>query len=176
MKPSSNIYRHQHSLSTSNTGNQHFGSLFNHYGGARSAGGPRQSLDVTRSLAVNGPISPRPPGLSQLRPTSEILSAHGGALNAQPNQGEPSGEGMFIFPRSGVLPLSCEKKKDPNSAFFCSFTAEAIDKWFEDLQSYEATLEEMATASLDVNFQEEVCHVFSLPPQAFRDHHANGCS
>ncbi|PLW14232.1 hypothetical protein PCANC_14506 [Puccinia coronata f. sp. avenae] len=126
MKPSSNIYRHQHSLSTSNTGNQHFGSLFNHYGGARSAGGPRQSLDVTRSLAVNGPISPRPPGLSQLRPTSEILSAHGGALNAQPNQGEPSGE------------------------------AEAIDKWFEDLQSYEATLEEMATASLDVNFQEEL--------------------
>ncbi|KAA1079081.1 hypothetical protein PGT21_030969 [Puccinia graminis f. sp. tritici] len=126
-----NVYRHQHSLSTSTPGNQHFGSLFNHYGGARSAGGPRQSLDVTKSLAVNGPISPRPPGLTQLRPNSEILSAsgsHGGATggsNGQPNQGE-SGE------------------------------AEAIDKWFEDLQSYEATLEEMAAASLDVNFKEEL--------------------
>lgn len=39
---------------------------------------------------------------------------------------------------------------------FFSATAEAIDKWFEDLQSYEATLEEMAAASLDVNFKEEV--------------------
>lgn len=119
MRPT-NLNRHQHSLSTSITGNQHFGSLFNHHGGARSAGGPRQSLDVTKSLAVNGPISPRPPGLSQLRPTSEILQASSG----QPTQGESS--------------------------------AEAIDKWFEDLQSYEATLEEMAAASLDVNFQEEL--------------------
>ncbi|KNZ63828.1 hypothetical protein VP01_1097g3 [Puccinia sorghi] len=116
---STNLNRHQHSLSTCTTGNQHLGSFFHHHGGARSAGGPRQSLDVTRSLAVNGPISPRPPGLSQLRPNSEILQASG-----QPTQGESS--------------------------------AEAIDKWFEDLKSYEATLEEMAAASLDVNFQEEL--------------------
>lgn len=34
--------------------------------------------------------------------------------------------------------------------------AEAIDKWFEDLQNYEATLEEMAAASLDQNFKEEL--------------------
>lgn len=33
---------------------------------------------------------------------------------------------------------------------------DAIDKWFEDLQHYEATLEEMATASLDANFKEEL--------------------
>ncbi|PWN30045.1 hypothetical protein BDZ90DRAFT_229078 [Jaminaea rosea] len=33
---------------------------------------------------------------------------------------------------------------------------EAIDKWFEDLQHYEATLEEMAAASLDQNFKEEL--------------------
>ncbi|KAI7958634.1 hypothetical protein MJO28_002425 [Puccinia striiformis f. sp. tritici] len=127
-----NVYRHQHSSSTSTPGNQHFGSVFNNYGGARSAGGPRQSLDVTRSMAVNGPISPRPPGLTQLRPNSEILSASGGfggaagGTNGQHvNQGD-SGE------------------------------SEAIDKWFEDLQSYEATLEEMAAASLDVNFKEEL--------------------
>ena len=34
--------------------------------------------------------------------------------------------------------------------------AEAIDKWFEDIQHYEQTLEEMATASLDENFKEEL--------------------
>jgi hypothetical protein len=34
--------------------------------------------------------------------------------------------------------------------------AEAIDQWFENLQNYEATLEEMAAASLDVNFKEEL--------------------
>lgn len=33
---------------------------------------------------------------------------------------------------------------------------EVIDKWFEDLQNYEATLEEMAAASLDQNFKEEL--------------------
>ncbi|GAA6056686.1 hypothetical protein JCM3770_006467 [Rhodotorula araucariae] len=33
---------------------------------------------------------------------------------------------------------------------------EAIDRWFEDLQQYEATLEEMAAASLDANFKEEL--------------------
>jgi len=32
----------------------------------------------------------------------------------------------------------------------------AIDRWFEDLQHYEATLEEMAAASLDTNFKEEL--------------------
>lgn len=34
--------------------------------------------------------------------------------------------------------------------------AEAIDRWFEDLQHYEATLEDMAAASLDANFKEEL--------------------
>ena len=33
---------------------------------------------------------------------------------------------------------------------------DVIDKWFEDLQNYEATLEEMAAASLDQNFKEEL--------------------
>jgi hypothetical protein len=34
--------------------------------------------------------------------------------------------------------------------------AEALDQWFENLQNYEVTLEEMAAASLDVNFKEEL--------------------
>lgn len=41
--------------------------------------------------------------------------------------------------------------------FTCAYcAAEAIDQWFENLQNYEATLEEMAAASLDVNFKEEL--------------------
>ena len=34
--------------------------------------------------------------------------------------------------------------------------AEAIDQWFENLQNYETTLIEMAAASEDVNFKEEL--------------------
>lgn len=34
--------------------------------------------------------------------------------------------------------------------------SDALDRWFEDLQHYEATLEEMAAASLDQNFKEEL--------------------
>lgn len=37
--------------------------------------------------------------------------------------------------------------------------AEALDKWFEDLQQYESSLESMATASLDPKYKEEVQHV-----------------
>lgn len=33
---------------------------------------------------------------------------------------------------------------------------DAIDQWFENLQNYETTLEEMAAASLDANFKEEL--------------------
>ncbi|OBZ71532.1 Protein VTS1 [Grifola frondosa] len=39
---------------------------------------------------------------------------------------------------------------------FCSSFPEAIDQWFETFQNYEVTLEEMAAASLDVNFKEEL--------------------
>ncbi|CAH7672541.1 protein VTS1 [Phakopsora pachyrhizi] len=110
------VFRHQHSLSSSTPVHQHFGALSPHYGGARSAGGPRQSLDNSKQIGPNGPISPRlPTSSASVRPSSEML----GVGNQQ--------------------------------AF-----AEAIDKWFEDLQSYEATLEEMAAASLDVNFKEEL--------------------
>ncbi|KAG0148173.1 hypothetical protein CROQUDRAFT_41826 [Cronartium quercuum f. sp. fusiforme G11] len=115
------VFRHQHSLSTSTPGvNQHFGQLSPHYGGARSAGGPRQSLDASKALATSGPISPRIGSGNHIRPNSEMLGLGGQQI------------------------------------FGPSLEAEAIDKWFEDLQSYEATLEEMAAASLDVNFKEEL--------------------
>lgn len=35
-------------------------------------------------------------------------------------------------------------------------SGDALDKWFEDLHHYEATLEEMAAASLDQSFKEEL--------------------
>jgi len=42
------------------------------------------------------------------------------------------------------------------SNIFQTPEAEALDQWFENLQNYEATLEDMAAASLDVNFKEEL--------------------
>ncbi|GAA6016492.1 hypothetical protein JCM11491_002339 [Sporobolomyces phaffii] len=39
---------------------------------------------------------------------------------------------------------------------FHSAETEAIDRWFEDLSTYEATLEDMAAASLDANFKDEL--------------------
>ncbi|KIJ54459.1 hypothetical protein M422DRAFT_41732 [Sphaerobolus stellatus SS14] len=43
-----------------------------------------------------------------------------------------------------------------SASIFQSAEADAIDQWFENLQNYEVTLEEMAAASLDVNFKEEL--------------------
>ncbi|KAF9241087.1 hypothetical protein BU15DRAFT_87332 [Melanogaster broomeanus] len=42
------------------------------------------------------------------------------------------------------------------STMFQTPESEAIDRWFENLQNYEETLEDMAAASLDVNFKEEL--------------------
>ncbi|EAU85997.2 VTS1 [Coprinopsis cinerea okayama7 len=43
-----------------------------------------------------------------------------------------------------------------SGSMFQTPEAEALDQWFENLQNYEATLEDMAAASLDVNFKEEL--------------------
>jgi hypothetical protein len=37
-----------------------------------------------------------------------------------------------------------------------SCLAEAIDQWFENLQNYELILEDMAKASMDANFKDEL--------------------
>lgn len=44
-------------------------------------------------------------------------------------------------------------------AFIVTPLAEALDRWFEDLQVYERSLEDMANASMDQNFKEELQHV-----------------
>ncbi|WFD44612.1 Flap-structured DNA-binding and RNA-binding protein [Malassezia psittaci] len=51
-----------------------------------------------------------------------------------------------LRPSSEMLPMGQQNTPE----------TEVIDKWFEDLQNYEATLEEMAAASLDQNFKEEL--------------------
>ncbi|GLB38180.1 putative sterile alpha motif containing protein [Lyophyllum shimeji] len=56
---------------------------------------------------------------------------------------------------SGARPTS-ELLGGGNSGMFQTPEAEALDQWFENLQNYEATLEDMAAASLDVNFKEEL--------------------
>ncbi|PFH54042.1 hypothetical protein AMATHDRAFT_53832 [Amanita thiersii Skay4041] len=76
-----------------------------------------------------GPSARGTPGLAPASPRPG-----GGQLNARPTS-ELLGSGSSIF-------------QTPE--------AEALDQWFENLQNYEATLEDMAAASLDVNFKEEL--------------------
>lgn len=40
-----------------------------------------------------------------------------------------------------------------------TFIAEAIDRWFENIQRYEQMLEEVAAASLDQEFKDELHHI-----------------
>ncbi|CCM00995.1 uncharacterized protein FIBRA_03043 [Fibroporia radiculosa] len=63
---------------------------------------------------------------------------------ASPRPGGVSGAGR---PTSELL---------GSAGMFQTPEAEAIDQWFETFQNYEATLEEMAAASLDANFKEEL--------------------
>ncbi|GAA5851780.1 hypothetical protein JCM9279_004404 [Rhodotorula babjevae] len=65
-----------------------------------------------------------------LRPASELLSVSHGAHH-HPQQQQSGGAGAGA-------------------------NGDTIDRWFEDLQQYEATLEDMAAASLDANFKEEL--------------------
>ncbi|KAF8843269.1 hypothetical protein BDN67DRAFT_897622 [Paxillus ammoniavirescens] len=59
----------------------------------------------------------------------------------------PPGGGSGARPTSELL---------GSASMFQTPESEAIDQWFENLQNYEETLEDMAAASLDVNFKEEL--------------------
>ncbi|KAI8584267.1 hypothetical protein K450DRAFT_218984 [Umbelopsis ramanniana AG] len=58
-------------------------------------------------------------------------------------------------PHRGARPTS-EILKPGN---YANPETEALDRWFEDLQVYERSLEDMANASMDQNFKEELQHV-----------------
>lgn len=66
----------------------------------------------------------------------------------------PLGGGSGARPTSELL---------GSATMFQTPESEAIDQWFENLQNYEETLEDMAAASLDVNFKEELGAIEQCP-------------
>lgn len=99
----------------------------------------------------------RPPSNNGSRsPSPQPIDA--GRANPRSSMGpsaRPTGfQGTPLSPRPGGARPTSELLG--NNINFQTPEAEAIDQWFENLQSYEATLEEMAAASLDVNFKEEL--------------------
>lgn len=78
-------------------------------------------------------------------------TGHDGAIRS------PSMGGTATMPATaGSRNLRPISEMLPNMNHHGTPETEAIDRWFEDLQHYEATLEEMAAASLDQNFKEEL--------------------
>lgn len=86
---------------------------------------------------------------ASLGPGSSLTVGTNNLGPAPRNVGNPP-----ISPRpTGMRPTS---ELITGSNMYQNPEAEAIDQWFENLQNYEATLEEMAAASLDMNFKEEL--------------------
>ncbi|KAG8783360.1 hypothetical protein FRB91_010135 [Serendipita sp. 411] len=88
----------------------------------------------------NGSTSPAPGSKARQSMGPSVRPAGLAPLSPRP-------QGSAVRPTSELL---------GNSTSFQTPESEAIDQWFENLQNYEATLEEMAAASLDVNFKEEL--------------------
>ncbi|KAH9172679.1 hypothetical protein EDB89DRAFT_2220085 [Lactarius sanguifluus] len=89
------------------------------------------------------------------RPTSELL----GSASFKPRK--------VTFPPTQSDPPHLFSQPDS------LFAADAIDQWFENFHHYEVTLEEMAAASLDVGFKEELsaieqCEQFKVLSEAER--------
>ncbi|KZT59406.1 hypothetical protein CALCODRAFT_481637 [Calocera cornea HHB12733] len=109
------------------------------------------SLAATSANIPPAPLTPT--GLASLppKPPASLNSARA-SLGPNERLRQP------LSPRVAVPPSA-----RPTSELLGNVTvnqptpeAEAIDQWFENLQQYEATLEEMAAASLDQNFKEEL--------------------
>ncbi|KAL4069973.1 hypothetical protein V8B97DRAFT_1872178 [Scleroderma yunnanense] len=92
------------------------------------------------------PSSPSPSPLSTEngRSSATARASMGPRQTLSPR---PPGGGSGARPTSELL---------GSATMFQSPESEAIDQWFENLQNYEDTLEDMAAASLDVNFKEEL--------------------
>ncbi|KAF8529308.1 hypothetical protein BU17DRAFT_80540 [Hysterangium stoloniferum] len=85
------------------------------------------------------------------------------SMGPQPRSGNANSPSLALpSPRPGGMssgggrPTSELLTGGGGAGMFQTPEAEAIDQWFENLQNYEVTLEEMAAASLDVNFKEEL--------------------
>ncbi|GAA5911243.1 Vts1p [Sporobolomyces salmoneus] len=77
-----------------------------------------------------------------------------GLRGISPGRASTGGAGLGGFGAGGGG--QGQSAMNQSQGVFHSAETEAIDRWFEDLQHYEATLEEMAAASLDTNFKEEL--------------------
>ncbi|KAI9436694.1 hypothetical protein H4582DRAFT_2156748 [Lactarius indigo] len=75
---------------------------------------------------------------------------------ARPSVAAAQGFSLASPRPGGGLPSGRPTSELPGSATFRTPEADAIDQWFENFHHYEVTLEEMAAASLDVNFKEEL--------------------
>ncbi|KAI6042659.1 hypothetical protein EDC04DRAFT_908942 [Pisolithus marmoratus] len=88
--------------------------------------------------------SPSPRNAENGRSSTNAHASMGPRQTLSPR---PHGGGSGVRPTSELL---------ASAAMFQTPESEAIDQWFENLQNYEETLEDMAAASLDVNFKEEL--------------------
>ena len=108
------------------------------------------------SLGSGFPQRSAGPGGSR-RPASDLLNNSMGAFGNGPATGNIGGGFGASMGASGIAesgcPVICRTRTTLTRAIP---TDDAIDKWFEDLHHYEATLEEMAAASLDQSFKEEL--------------------
>jgi len=100
--------------------------------------------------------------MSSLLPPSPSISPapNGTVKNARASMGPSrNAQGLSLnSPRPGGMPGSARPTSEllGTGGLHQTPEAEALDQWFENLQNYEVTLEEMAAASLDVNFKEEL--------------------
>ncbi|KAG8917490.1 hypothetical protein FRC02_003080 [Tulasnella sp. 418] len=100
-------------------------------------------------------MSLRPPSTPSPGPNTNARAS----LQPQPRGSAAASSLAPISTRSHLTPggrPTSELLGVGSTASFQTPEVEAIDQWFENLQNYEATLEEMAAASLDVNFKEEL--------------------
>ncbi|KAI5989114.1 hypothetical protein EDD15DRAFT_2389184 [Pisolithus albus] len=91
----------------------------------------------------------RPPS----SPSPSPLNAENGRSSSNAHVSMGPRQALSPRPHGGVRPTS---ELLGSAAMFQTPESEAIDQWFENLQNYEETLEDMAAASLDVNFKEEL--------------------
>jgi hypothetical protein len=94
-------------------------------------------------------VKPTTPMTTQARPISETFAQAVANSMASADIPPPPGLGdMAKRPVSEMIPATGEQPKNPDT--------EAIDKWVDDLAHYEETMEQMAKASLDQNFKDEL--------------------
>lgn len=113
------------------------------------------------SLGGTSKPAPSTPSADQMyRKAQQQHQSQDGRSPAMAGGGGPTGTyslgGAATAARFGPRPSSEMIGMQAQAGFGGVSESEAMEKWFEDLHHYETTLEEMAAASLDQNFKEEL--------------------